>query len=148
MPQDIITFPNDLPQALVSERFRDLCDAHRIGGVTFIPCGRSRARGAVFVLWPIHRSECHAPVSDWLRGSPLKPGAAPYDSCHVCGRPRQITGYPRRQFLDLPGDLTISVPSISTEMRNGMDFRFFCSATVREIIRESKLRGFSFSPMQ
>ncbi len=148
LPQDILTWPNDLPQTVVNHRFRDVCLRNNVKGVDFIPCGTRKSGGLLYILWAVDRSPCHEPVERWDRGSPLKPSHTPYYTCHVCGRPDQVIGYPHRAALELTDEFTISVPSIPTEPLGGLDFRFFCSDAVRTVFKLEKLKGCSFAEME
>jgi hypothetical protein len=146
MPQDILSQTNDLPLTVVSAPFRQVCD-NGVEGVRFIPCGRSRTRGAMFLMWPTHQSRCRVPVEDWLR-SPIPAGEPAYHVCHLCGRPEQVVGFPPRSSLELPDELTISVPATPTYMKKGRDFRFFCSDAVRTVFKKAGLKGICFSEME
>ncbi len=166
MPQDILSNCNDFGIEIVSERFRETCECHNIQGVDFVPCGRSRKRGNLYVLWAQHHSHCSRPPEDWRTPEQIElansesskrvltwleekvePCRLPYTACPNCGRPDHVIGFPKRSFLTLPDDLTISIPSIRTEMRSGIDFRFFFSDRVRKIFKEAKLKGCCFSDM-
>lgn len=148
LPQDILTWPNDSHFTIVTERFRDACLRNSISGVEFIPCGRRRRGGLLYIMCAVHRSQCDEPVERWDRGYTLKPGLPPYNTCRVCGRPVHVAGFPHRFGLKLPDELTISIPSIPTELRHGLDFRFFCSNTVRRIFKAEKLRGCCFTDLE
>ncbi len=149
MPQDILSEINDLPQKIVSEQFRQVCEKHRIKGVKFIPCGRSRRRGAVYLLWPSHESPCSLPPSHWRQGQNYDhTNPAPVEYCHRCGRPRWVGGFPPLWSLSLPDELTITVPAGRTECRIGRSFLFMCSDTVRQIFKAEKLKGCSFCEME
>jgi hypothetical protein len=110
-------------------------------------CGGSRSREPLFVLWPEHESWCRAPVEEWIRGLPLTPGEQPYHACPVCGRPDQVVGFPPLASLDLPDELTVSIPSVPTYMNSCRDFRFFCSDVVRNILESASLKGLDFADL-
>ncbi len=148
MPQDMLPHPNDILHKVVTEQFKHVCEIHRIGGVEFIPCGQSKSGGAIYVMLGVHRSDCLEPVEQWARGIPLEPGRPAYYMCHRCGCPERIIGFPRKKAIIFPDEFTISIPSISTEMRMGPDFRFFCSDTVRKIFKAEKIKGCCFSEME
>lgn len=146
--QDILTRANDMPQTIVTDRFRDVCIHNSIKGVLFLPCGQRETGGDLYLLWPDHRSQCCEPVEKWSRGNLLKLGEPAFSTCHLCGRPEQIVGHPHKSKLVLPNEMTISIPSIATEMKHGIDFRFFCSDTVRKIFKAEKIKGCYFSEME
>lgn len=148
LPTDILPEPNDFSLTIVSEHFRDVCIGNNINGVEFIPCGRRKSGGLLYLLWAVHRSPCHEPVENWIRGNPLKPGQAPFYTCNYCGRPDHVVGFPHRTALDFPDDLVISIPSVPTESLAGVTFRFFCSDTVRQIFKLEKIKGCCFSEME
>jgi hypothetical protein len=142
MPQDILR-PSDVNVHVVSDRFREVCASNDIRGVRFIPCGQSRVRGAMFILWPEHTTPCYAPIDQWPRGTQRIA-----DFCHLCGRPEYVAGFPPLASLELPDERTISIPATPTYLRRGRDFRFFCSESVRQIFKDAGLKGCSFSDME
>lgn len=148
LSQDILPEPIDFSLSIVTQRFVDACNSNNITGVDFIPCGKRKSNDRLYLLWATHRSMCHEPVEKWSRGNLLKPGEPAFYTCHRCGRPEQIVGFPHKAALEFPHELTISVPSIPTEMKRGVDFRFFCSDTVRKILKAEKIKGCCFSDME
>ncbi len=148
LPQDILSGTNDWLVTVVTEHFRDVCLRNNISGADFTPCGKRKSGDTLYLLWANHRSQCSEPVERWSRGTPLKDGEPPYYACQYCGLPERIIGYPHKTAMTFPDELTISIPSISTEMSRGPDFRFFCSDTIRKIFKAERVKGCCFSEME
>lgn len=146
MQSDILTYPNDIPMTLVTDRFVDACAAHGIYGVDYVQCGQSRRSGAVYVMQGSFHARCTAPPALWCRKRPYP--ACEDESCAACGRTIHVVGYPYQSQLELPHELVIAVPSIRTELRHGRDFRFVCSEIVRKHLRSQDLKGLSFCDLR